>query len=524
MFHVTFVECLSKGHLKCSRLIFVVYLVLIVICVLIISWVGNTLFTGDSAIYGDSYVIALPLMQDAPWLALLAFLGGFSAAIAMIVVATVTLSQMLSNDVILPLLVRNRKNTSGHQSSEFSQSLILTRRATVLFVVIGAYFYQIILAENAALTSIGLIAFALVVQLAPAILLGLYWRKGNAQGLYAGLIVSVILWFYTLMVPLLVKAGLVNDHILEQGLFGVEWLRPESLFGLTFGDDFSRGVILSLGGNVVFYIWYSLTSVESLADRIQATAFTRMQKVAYEPYKDINLVDLHALLTEFLGEAIASSLFREYQQNDSLDNKRKLIDQSQKVLAGTVGVASSQAMLESLRSGEKMAVEEVVSLFGETTKALRFSQEVISASFENISSGISVVDKELKLIAWNKRYETMFAYPENTLKIGLDIADIIHLNYERGLFGDNNVEELIHKRLSLMSTGQAYRVIRHHSDDAIIEIKGRPLPNGGYVTTYDDITEFISTQKQLEDANSNLEKRVQERTETIAEINHNLMR
>jgi signal transduction histidine kinase/Na+/proline symporter len=521
MFHVTFVECLSKDHLKKSRWLFVSYLVVISSCVLLIASVGNTLFYGELAVNGDNYVIALPLMKDLSWLALLAFLGGFSAATAMIIVATITLSQMFSNDVILPLLVRRRNATN--QTNDFSKSLIIARRLTVIFVVLGAYLYQIVLAENVALTSIGLIAFALVVQLAPGILFGLYWRKGNAYGLYAGLVVGLSVWFYTLMIPLLVTAGLISSLVLEDGLFGLAWLKPEALFGLSFGDSFTRGVLISLGANIIFYCWYSLTSNENFSDRVQANAFTNLEKTVYKPYQDINLEDLYRLLQEFLGTKMTKSLFDECGQGATANDKLSLIEKSQKMLGGIVGIASSQTMLSSLHSGQKLAVEDVVNLFGETTKALRFNQEVMFASFENISSGISVVDSDLRFIAWNYRYETMFDYPDGLLKIGLHVADVMRFNGERGLLGDGNIDDLIRKRLSLMSTANAYRVVRAHSDNMIIEIKGRPLPNGGYVTTYDDITEFIIAQRQLEDANLNLERRVQERTEKIEEINHDLI-
>ncbi|MEO0442766.1 MAG: PAS domain-containing hybrid sensor histidine kinase/response regulator [Pseudomonadota bacterium] len=521
MFHVTFVECLSEHHLKQSRWLFSGYLILITLCVLIIAFVGNVLFANQGAVDGDTYVIALPLLKDLPWLALLAFLGGFSAATAMIIVATVTLSQMLSNDVILPLLIRRRKHLN--MVSDFSRSLMLSRYLTVILVVVGAYAYQVILAENAALSSIGLIAFALVVQLAPAILFGLYWRKGNARGLYAGLIVGSCLWFYTLMVPLLEQSGLIGPQLIEQGLFGVLWLRPESLLGLSFGDSFTRGVIISLGANIACYCWYSLTASESLSDRIQATAFTKMQRDEQDFYDDINIEDLQALIKEFLGDAVAHSLFPDKKFNLEAHSRKALIDNAKEKLSSSIGVALSQSMIKSIRSGKTMAVEEVVSLFGETTKALRFNQEVLSASFENISSGISVVDKNLKLIAWNTRYEQIFDYPQGMLRVGLHVSDIMRFNSERGLLGKGNVDHLIRKRLSLMSTGNPYRVMRFHSDEMIIEIKGRPLPGGGYVTSYDDITEFISTQRKLEDANKYLEERVQERTHTIVKINNDLL-
>ncbi len=528
MFHVTFVECLSQKHLRTSRWFMVVYFLVISACVVVITTVGNAVFSNDYGANGDAYVIALPLSQQIPWSAVIVFLGGFSAAMAMIVVATITLSHMLSNDVILPVLIkRQRQNESA--MIDFSRSLAFARRLTVIAVIVAAYFYQHTLAENAALTSVGLIAFALIVQLAPGILFGLFWSRGHSAGLYAGLVAGLIVWFYTLMIPLLVNAGLLNDDILLYGLFAIDALRPEYLLNFTYSDSFSRSVVLSLGANILFYGVFSLLPIATLVDKVQAVAFTNVDNTPliheqYDQYDNIQIHDLHILLNEFLGEELTQSIFADYDdQGDSVE-KHRLIQRAQKALAAVVGVASSQSMIETLYTGKKMAVEEVVNLFGETTKALRFNQEVLSASFENISSGISVIDSDLRLVAWNQHYEDMFNYPKGLLHVGLDVIDIMRFNAKRGLLGEGDTRELIRKRLSYMEAGKAYKVVRFHDDDVVIEIKGQPLPNGGYVTTYDDITEFMHVQKNLEDANANLEIYVQERTQKIEEVNAYLMR
>lgn len=521
MFQITFVECLSDQHLKYARRGFTLYLGVIAIAIFIISWVGNQLLAGTN-VASDTYVLALPLGQDNKFLGLLAFLGGFSAATAMIIVASLTLSQMLSNDVILPLLIKTKK--AKNLTTDYSRSLIYARRITVVAIIFMAWFYQHSFAENVALTEIGLIAFALAVQLAPAIIFGIFWQRGNAYGLYAGLACGVLIWFITLMLPLLSNAGFISPALINEGLFASEFLKPDKLFGFNFSDSYTRGVVLSSVINILAFYLVSLLDKTRLADRIQAIAFVnreRSRQTSDESSLQINKSDLRTMLSQFLGESATRRLLESEPRPEMIMASATMLDDAEQTLAGVVGVASARAMLSSLSHGDSLGVEDVVNIFEETTRTLQFNQDMLFASFESMSSGISVVDADLKIVAWNKRYEQMFNYPEGMLHVGCPAEDLVRYNAERGMLGAGAIEKQVQTRLGHLLAGKAYRVVRNHNQ-GVIEIKGRPLPKGGYVTTYDDISDFINTQHELEKANLNLEQRVSQRTEEIEKINESL--
>ncbi|MES0327313.1 MAG: PAS domain-containing hybrid sensor histidine kinase/response regulator [Gammaproteobacteria bacterium] len=521
MFQITFVECLSDQHLKFARRGFSLYLIAIAAAVFVISWVGNQVLA-NTDVASDTYVLALPLGNDNQILGLLAFIGGFSAATAMIIVASLTLSQMLSNDVILPLLIR--KQNSRSPIPDYSRALILTRRLTVIAVILMAWLYQHSLAENVALTEIGLIAFALAVQLAPAIIFGLYWQRGNAMGVFAGLGVGVFFWFITLMLPLLSNAGFISQNLLLEGLFGFDFLRPDHLFGLSFSDAYTRGVVLSICANVLAFYLVSAMDKTRLSDRIQAVTFVNRKDSQQLPTAvnlKINKTDLHTMLTQFLGESATKRLLESEQRPELLFVSPQLLKHAEQALAGVVGVASARAILTSLCSGESLAVEDVVNIFEETTRTLQFNQDMLFASFESISSAISVVNADLKIVAWNKRYEQMFNYPTGMLRVGRPAEDLVRFNAERGMLGAGAIEDQVNTRLGHLTAGKPYRVVRNHNQ-GVIEIKGRPLPSGGYITTYDDISEFISAQNELEKVNLSLEQRVHDRTQEIEKINRSL--
>lgn len=523
MFHIAFVEQLSSKHLRTARWAFSLYLALIIICIFIIAWAGNSLFL-NTGIKGDNFVLALPLSIDATLLTAIAFLGGFSAATAMIIVATVTLSRMLSNDVILPLLLKHKEHIQEYE--DYSTLLLIIRRITIVLIIALAFIYYRLLAENVALTSIGLIAFALAVQLMPAVLIGIFWKNGNYKGVYAGLITGTSIWFYALMIPLLSEANLISASLLEHGLFNITWLRPEYLFNLDFSDAFTRAVIISLSVNTFSYFLFSNLGKPLLIDRVQANAFVDFSFIPKlrNSITNISYNDLESLLKQFIGEQSTKQFFSENKKTDTHKVDTHFIKLCEQQLASVAGVATARRMINSLGEDSNLAVEDLFSIFEETTRALRFNQDMLYASFESISSAISICDADLKMIAWNKPYESLFKYPEGMLIIGRPVQDLLQHNASKGFFGRDDANNAIQKRLYHLRNGRSYRVIRSVSDALILEIKGTPLPNGGYVTTYDDITDFMHTQAALEEANMTLEARVIERTKTIEEINHNLVK
>ncbi|MCG9761045.1 MULTISPECIES: PAS-domain containing protein [Pseudoalteromonas] len=509
-FHVVVVDNHNTSHLKTARWAFTLYLLLIAAMIIPIATAAIHPDIGYGAA-PDSFVLALPIMMEHPILATFVFIGGLSAATAMIVVATLTLSTMLSNDVVLPLLFK-RKFKKNILNSSFKSQILLVRRFVIAAILLLSYMYQQWFGHGEALANMGLVAFSLVTQLLPAIVGGLYWRKGHAYGVYAGLIAGFICWMLFLMFPILEAGGLL-DYEMRQTLI-------------------TRGTLLALLANISCYISFSIGAQERLIDRIQAAAFVNPKDQAALS-KRLNkqvratVYDFKVLLQTFLGVQRSQQLLGHYAQNNILEDNDaypapEFISFCERALTGVLGASSAQALIRTVSSGRQMAFEEVVNFFDETTQALQFNQNLLYTSLENLSHGISVVDKDLKLVAWNRRYHEMFAYPDGFLEVGQPIEEVIRFNAERGECGPGEIDKHVDKRVQHLKNGTPHHFIRHRRDGQVFEMTGNPLPEGGFVTSFSDITTHIATQNALEEINMDLENRIEARTQEIRTINMDL--
>ena len=134
---------------------------------------------------------------------------------------------------------------------------------------------------------------------------------------------------------------------------------------------------------------------------------------------------------------------------------------------------------------------------------------------EHLPQGVSVIDKDLNLVAWNQRYAELFGYPSDFLRVGRPIADLIRYNAKRGFLGADAGEEAIQRRLARLRSGRPHLHERTSPDDTVIEIRGNPLPDGGFVTSYVDITTYRQAARELRSMVDSLEQGIRQRTRDL---------
>ncbi|MFR0688596.1 NahK/ErcS family hybrid sensor histidine kinase/response regulator [Enterobacterales bacterium AE_CKDN230030158-1A_HGKHYDSX7] len=521
-FHVLVVENIEPRDLNLARWVFPIYLVLAALFVVPIALAGQMHL--PAGVMPDSFVISLPLAEAHPALALLAFIGGASAATGMVIVASVALSTMVSNDMLLPWLLR-RKGEAEQPFEVFRHWLLTVRRVSIALILLLAYVSYRLLGSTASLATIGQIAFAAIAQLGPAMIGALYWKQANRRGVFAGLAAGSFLWAYTLVLPVVAK-GL--GWPLET-FPGLAWLagRP---FGLSI-EPLTLGVLLSLIGNFALFGLVSVFSRTRVSEHWQASRFIGQeisQKLSSRSMLAVQLEDLLMLAARFVGEERARQSFIRfaYRQGKGFTPSQNANDEwiahTERLLAGVLGASSARAVVKAAIEGREMQVEDVVKIADEASEVLQFNRALLQGAIENISQGISVVDQSLRLVAWNHRYIELFEYPDGLIYVGRPIADIIRYNAERGLCGPGDPDLHVAKRLYWMRQGTPHTSERLFPNGRVIELIGNPMPGGGFVMSFSDITAYRDAEQGLKDANEGLEQRVQERTFELSQLNQAL--
>ena len=524
-FQIGVVECEDPRDLRRARWLFPIYMVVISLGVLPIVSAGLGLPQVTQG-HVDAWVLNLPIALGDSGIALLAFVGGFSAATGMVIVAAVALATMISNDLVMPMLLRIER-LGLERRGDLSNVVLSVRRIAIVGLAGMAYFYYRLIADAENLAATGLLSFAAVAQFAPAIVSALYWRGASRVGVYIGLLAGFAVWGYTLLLPAMTRTGWIASRWLDDGPFGIGWLRPTELFHLSGWEPVTHGTFWSLLTNVSCLVFISLRFRPSVAERLHAALFVdpfvRSATGAGDWRGRVTVRDLGTIAGRIVGERVTARAFNEYgqrhgvtlSQSDAAD--RPLIQFTERLLASAVGAASARRILMGALSGTGLDIAEAMALMDEASQELRFNRELLSTTLENVSQGISVVDGDMRLVAWNRRYLELFDYPDGMVYVGLPVADLIRWNAEHGECGPGEVDEHVAKRIRYMRAGSPHVFQRVRPDGTVIEMRGRALPGGGFVTTFTDVTAYKAVEQALIDANETLEQRVEDRTAELSE-------
>jgi Na+/proline symporter/nitrogen-specific signal transduction histidine kinase len=412
-FQVMVVEATRAEHVRRAVWVFPLYLLAINVFVLPIAMAGVVL--GEPMRAAETFVLSLPLAAGQSALALVAFIGGLSAATGMVIVETVALSTMVCNDLVVPLLLRRRMAPS----QDMARVLLGVRRATIVAILLLGYLYYRLAGEADALVSIGLISFAAVAQFAPAFLGAVLWRGGTRNGALAALAVGALLWSYTLLLPSLARSGWLDDAFLHEGLFGLAWLRPEQLFGTTGLDKLTHSLLWSLGLNTLAYVGVSLWRAPGAAEAAQAHLWLEASPADSSEAEPVfwqgraRLSQLRALLQRFLGAERGARLLDEHLRGRPVTHalgpglaEPQTVQWVETQLAGVLGSASARVVMARSVDEEALGLDDVMRILQDTSReaqqlrehaelleAQRRSLEATSAQLQRANAQLQSLDR-----------------------------------------------------------------------------------------------------------------------------------
>jgi Na+/proline symporter/signal transduction histidine kinase len=527
-FHVSVVENTNDAEVGRARWLFPLYLVAINLFVIPIALAGLVTFP-FGAVDSDMYVLALPMEGNSPLLSVVVFVGGLSAATAMVIVECVALSIMVSNDIIVPLVLQ--RGPESRVGKDFGDFLLRVRRFAIFAIMVMAYFYYRALG-NTQLAAIGLLSFAAIAQFAPAFFGGLVWRRANAGGAIGGMLVGFAVWFYTLFLPSFMDTSTAGLLLLQQGPFGIAALRPQALFGADL-PPLMHGVLWSLSLNILTYIVLSLLRQPSSIERLQAEVFVPNELTPMTPAfrrwrTTVTVQDILSTVAQYLGPERARESFEAFAASHRVSLEPaapadfELLQHAEYLIASSIGAASSRLVMSLLLRKRTVSAKAALKLLDDSHAALHFNREMLQTALNHVRQGIAVFNPDLQLICSNRQFGEILGLPPHLVQIGIPLREILEFlgAISPPGFGDNDA--LMEMRLTAYTTeGEPY-LERLPDRHMVIEVRANRMPGGGLVVTFSDVTPSFEAAEALERANATLEKRVRDRTEELTRLNSEL--
>ncbi|MCF3643169.1 hybrid sensor histidine kinase/response regulator [Rhizobium sp. TRM95111] len=521
-FHVAVVENRTQGELRMAGILLPLYLIAINLFVLPIAIGGVFAFDGQGD--ADLYVLTLPLSEGQPLLTMIAFIGGFSAATAMVIVASVALSIMVSNDIVIPIFLRRNLIGGESQQADLSRTLLRIRRFAIFFVLLLGYAYYRAASSNAGLASMGLLAFAAIAQVAPSLLGGLFWRQATARGAMAGMISGLVVWAYLLFLPSL---GVSDNAYVAETVLG--FLFPGStIFTGEAADPLVNATLLAIMVNIGAYVVGSLTRNPTPIERLQAGTFIRSKPQLERAFRGrrtkVTISDLKTTIARYLGEERMQRSFHTYERqsgrwlDDNAPADMALVHFSEQLLGSAIGSSSARLVLSlALRRIDDMPAD-TNWLLDQASEALLYNQDMLQTALGQMDQGIAVFDSAANLTVWNRRFRQLLDLPEQVGQVGYPLRDIVGMLAQRGNSAPSETQALLDR---IMTFDVPFPLVLS-GGSRIVEVRTNAMPDKGFVATFSDITDRVEADRALKQANETLEMRVQERTAELTRVNTEL--
>lgn len=412
MFQVLVVENADERHLATAGWAFPLYLMAMSLFVVPIAVVGlEVMPVGANP---DLFVLTLPLTQDQGGLALLAFLGGFSSATSMVIVAAIALATMVSNHIVTPLWLSltRRDHTPGLGATlgrgDVRGLVLMSRRLSIAAVMALGYGYYRLSGGSEALASIGLIAFVGVAQVLPAMMGGIYWRGATHVGALAGLLTGFMIWLYCLFLPSFGESGVFSAEFLAQGPLGIDWLRPQALFGIEGLDPLLSALFWSLTLNTGMFLAFSLVTFPDPMERLQGVAFVnvfdRSEGTGTWRRSTVEAEDLLSMAQRILGREEAQRFFQAQAAGQGKagylpETTPDFLARLERQLAGSVGAATAHAMIAQFTDGASVSVQDLIAVAGEAAEIKEYSAQLEAKSEELARTARALSEANDKLTA-----------------------------------------------------------------------------------------------------------------------------
>ncbi|WP_323846422.1 hybrid sensor histidine kinase/response regulator [Microbulbifer magnicolonia] len=490
-FHILMIESDGEQDIGPVRKLIPLYLGILSGAILVVGY-GGLLWLPESYGNPERFVLGIPLQGGSEWLSLLAFIGGLSAGSSMVIIATIALSTMIANTMVVPWWLQRlqRRPRGGALGSDLRR----VRRGIIALIMLAAFAVNEAIGAGVRLGTFGLLSLALVAQLAPAMIAAACWPKHwlrlRASGVIAGLAAGSAVWALSALPAAVGEVDLVAHWL------GLPWSSLSICCAFGLGLNCATLLLVSK--------WLALWN-------------PRGHSVEEAP---ANRAHLRELLARFVGSDAAARTFENLRGAGAEETSgRDYREAVEKILAGIVGSTSARRLVRQYSGAEASAqtLEQASAIY-------QFGRGLLQSSIDNIDQGISVVDANLNLVAWNRRYVELFHYPSAMIYVGQPVAELVRYNASRGECGPGSVEMHVEKRVEHLKAGTAYRVQRHRTDGTVLEIRGNPLPGGGFVTTYTDVSDYQRTLAELTEVKNSLEHKVAARTAELQSLNDELQK